>query len=369
MRKHIFCSILLLTFSSLVSRLNGEPQEGHKEEEAKFKNGDVTLAGTLTLPSKPGPHPAVILLAGSGEQTRNAEALGFKPFQVIAHHFAANGIASLRYDKRGSGESTGNVNDSTIENFGKDALAGLNWLKGRSEIDSARIGLVGHSEGGVVAQWAASGSKDVDFLILLSSPAVPTDELAFASMRLIAKASGATEEEIKEQVEEQERLFRAVRTGTGWENVEADIRKRAMAQIEMVPEEHRKALDIDAMVEEGLVWIKSPNFKYWLDFDPSAAIKKLSCPVLAFYGELDMQVPAEMNKDALVQALVEGGNQHHTVEIMPKANHFFMQAETGLPTEMPSLEKKFVPGLLDLLTSWVNKELMCKTVPGAFFTS
>ncbi len=337
------------------------PTLPYKEEEVAFKNGDVTLAGTLTLPASQAPVPAVVLITGSGPQNRDEEIFGFKPFRLIADHLGRNGVAVLRYDDRGVGASTGSINEGTTEDFAKDALAGVAFLKTRPAIDPKRIGLCGHSEGGVVAPIAAARSNDVAFIVLIAGMGVTGEKILFAQGEAIARADGAPDEAIRKQIEFQKRTFEAVRTGKGWDELRADLQKQARAQVEKMPEAQRKAItDVDQyvnmMVNAQLAMPRSAWFKYFLDYDPATSLEKVHCPVLALFGEHDLQVPAEMNAKAISEALARAGNKDVTIKIIPKANHLFEEAVTGSPSEYDSLAKEFVPGFLDTLTSWIRQK-------------
>ena len=166
----------------------------NNEEEVAFTNGTVQLAGTLTWPKTEGPHPAVVLLTMGGPQTRDAESSGFKIFKVLANHLTQNGIAVLRYDDRGVGESTGSLDESTITDFATDAQAAVALLKQRPEINPLQIGLLGHSQGGIVAPLAASESGDIAFVVLMGAPMVPGAQMAFATQARLLQSRGATAE-------------------------------------------------------------------------------------------------------------------------------------------------------------------------------
>jgi uncharacterized protein len=330
----------------------------YKEEEVQIQNGKVALAGTLTLPPKAGRHPAVVMITGSGAQNRDEEIFGFKPFKIIADNLTRNGIAVLRCDDRGVGGSNGPVMEATSEDFAGDVLVQVKFLQSRPDIDSKQIGLCGHSEGGIIAPMVASHSKDVAFIILLSGTGVTGDKVLLAQGQLIGKAEGATDEELKEQAEFHHRMFDAVRTGEGWAELGIYTRNMMLKKVQGLPDEQRKALgDInqfaDSEVKKQLESVKIPWFKFFLDYDPSVDLDKVTCPVLALFGEIDLQVPAEMNKEAMERALKKGGNRDYTIKVIPKANHLYQAAVTGSFSEYSTLKKEFVPGFLDLITNWV----------------
>ena len=337
-----------------------EPTVPYAQEEVRFKNGDVTIAGTLTLPPSGGPHPAVVMITGSGAQNRDEEILGFKPFRLIADHLTRGGIAVLRTDDRGVGGSTGASDRVTTEDFVGDVLAAIAFLKSRSEIDPKRIGLCGHSEGGIVAPMAASRAKDIAFVVLMSGSAVTGEKILLAQAELIARAGGASEAFVRKEAEMQQGIFKAARTGQGWDELTVEIRKEVLAKIERMPPAQRKGIPdparfADSYVEGQLKAAKSPWLKFFLDYDPATALEKVQCPVLALFGEKDLQVPAEMNKVALVRALEKGGNKDHTVEVVAGANHLYQTAVTGSPVEHASLKKEFAPAFLDLIAKWIRE--------------
>jgi hypothetical protein len=328
----------------------------YRHEEVTFKNGDVTLAGTLTIPRGKGPFPAVVMITGSGPQNRDEELFGFKPFRVIADHFTRHGIAVLRYDDRGIGGSTGSVNQSTTSDFASDALSAVELLKSRSDIDSKHIGLMGHSEGGIVAPLAATRSKDVAFIVLMAGTGISGEQLLYAQGKAIALANGATEDAVGKEQKEQQRIFQAVRTGT-LDSLKRELRAEAQADLDKLPQDQRKSVgSVDDLLDAQLRSVSTPWFKYFLDYDPAVALAKVKVPVLMFFGEHDLQVPAELNRVAMVKALESGGNKRFKAIVLPKANHLFLTSATGNPMEYATMKKEFVPGFLDAATSWIQRQ-------------
>jgi len=328
------------------------------EEEVAFTSTAGSFAGTLTAPRGGGRHPAVVLLTGSGPQDRDETILGFGPFRLIADHLTRKGIAVLRYDDRGVGGTTAAATGATTADFADDALAAVAFLKTRPEIDGGRIGLLGHSEGGIVAPLAATRSGDVAFVVMLSGMGVTGERILLDQAEAIARAGGAGDVELAAEERLQRMVFAAVRAGSGWEAVEAEARKLALAQLETLPAEQRQALgDLGAYAERLVAGqmgaVKTPWFKYFLDYDPAPALTRLRCPVLALFGELDLQVPAASNAAAVRVALAQGRNTDATVTVIPGANHLYQAAHTGTPAEYAGLEKAFAPGLLETISSWV----------------
>ena len=327
-------------------------------EEVKVAAGAVTLAGTLTLPQGTGPHPAVVLITGSGAQNRDEEIFGMKPFRLMADHLTRQGLAVLRCDDRGVGGSTGSMATATTADFADDTTAQVEFLKARRDIDKTRIGLIGHSEGGIVAPVVASRSRDIAFVVLVSGPAVTGEQILIAQGQLLAKASGLPAEQIARNAELQRKMFAAVRTGEGWKEIEEQTYAANRESLEKLPDAQRKAMpDIEAVArktaQQQLAAARSPWFKYFLEYDPAPALAKLTCPVLAIFGEKDLQVPTAQNRDVMEAIFRKSGNTQATVHVVPRANHLYQDAITGNATEYAVLKKEFVPGFLELLGTWV----------------
>ncbi|MHB0878272.1 MAG: alpha/beta hydrolase family protein [Anaerolineae bacterium] len=333
----------------------------YRQEEVTFTNADASLAGTLTLPEGDGPFPAVVLISGSGQQNRDEEVLGFKVFGTIADYLTRQGIAVLRYDDRGIGGSTGDVEQATSEDFAQDALAAVQFLAARDDISPLSIGLIGHSEGGIIAPMVANQSDDVSYVVLLAAPAMPGDDLLMEQVRLIYESSGASQAEVDAAVAQQQELLQAIDAGEGseeWSAIGTRTATQLRATVEALPTADRGALgDIDAFVTEGaaasLAAANTPWLRYFLTYDPVPAMEELDVPVLALYGSKDVQVAAPSNSAAMRAALEASGNSDATVEVLQDANHLFQMADTGSPDEYASLPKEFVPGFLDVIAGWI----------------
>ncbi len=330
----------------------------YRDHAVVLENSDITLAGTLSLPVAEGRHPAVVLITGSGPQNRDEEIFGFQPFRLIADHFAREGIAVLRMDDRGVGGSTGSVGESTSADFAGDALTAVEFLTTHPSIDVGAVGLLGHSEGGIVAPLAATQSEDIAFLVLLAGTAVTGSEVLLEQGELIARANGATQEAIEQQKASQRRLFDLLRSNASEKDLSAELDRTIREGIEQMPEERRESIwDVDAFVATQvapqLASMTSTWFRAFLDHDPAEALRETHAPVLALFGELDLQVPPAQNRDPMARALAEAGNTDVTIEVIPGANHLFQAAITGNPREYRTLEKEFVPGLLDRIATWI----------------
>jgi pimeloyl-ACP methyl ester carboxylesterase len=327
----------------------------YKDEDVSYQNksAGITLAGTLTLPRATTPAPAVILITGSGAEDRDETVFGHKPFLVLADRLTRNGIAVLRVDDRGVGGSSGNVDDATSEDFAGDVLAGIDYLKTRREIDPKRIGLIGHSEGGLIAPMAAVRSPEVAFIVLMAGPGLPGDELLYLQGSALAKAAGASDAAIAGNRAAQERIFTIVKTEKDPAAAGAKLARVRQDLVAAVPDSQKASLD--AMLQAQIKQVSTPWFRYFLSYDPRPVLSKVKCPVLAIDGELDLQVPFGPNLEAIGAALKAGGNVHVTLVHPPGLNHLFQTATTGSPAEYSRIEETIAPAALDTITEWIRK--------------
>ena len=349
----IVCTLLLSAAAAQAA-----PSPTHRDEEVTFRSGSITIAGTLSIPSGSGPFPAVVLLSGSGLQNRDSEVFGFRPFKLIADAFAERGIAVLRCDDRGVGGSTGSVAEATSEDFAADALAAVRLLRARREIDGARVGILGHSEGAIVGAIAASKSSDVAFLVWLAGSAVPGGEIVRMQAASLARAAGASENAVDEILRHHAAFMAAITEDAPDDTVMALGRTLLAAQMAALPESQRPApADLTALSErlinQKLAALRSPWMRFFIGFDPSTALRRVVCPVFAGFGGRDLQVPEAVNRVRLDTALTEARNRQVSIRVYPEANHLFMQAVTGQPAEYATLPKAFIPSLLDDIGTWI----------------
>ena len=327
-----------------------QPPFPYRSEEITYENGAVTLAGTLTLPPGPGPFPAAVLITGSGAQDRDETLLGHKPFLVLADHLTRSGIAVLRSDDRGVGGSTGSVRDSTSADFADDALAAVRLLSERSEIDNARIGLIGHSEGGLVAPLAAVRGEGIAYLVLLAGPGVPASELLATQVERISLSGGAEPETAKRQVALLREAFEALG---------ADLAEDALLERLMDVGRRQAALEgadlEDEVIRQQVEMMLSPWFRFFADYDPRHTLEKVRSPVLALNGDLDTQVDTEQNLRAIEAALARGGNEDVTAISFPDLNHLFQHAKTGNPAEYATIEETLAPEVLEHISKWIHQ--------------
>ncbi len=330
----------------------------YTEEEVAYENKEagVRLAGTLTLPQSEGPFPAVILITGSGAQNRDEEILGHRPFLVLSDYLTRRGIAVLRVDDRGIGGSTGNFSQATTEDFAGDVLTGVEFLKSRKEIDSSRIGLIGHSEGGLIAPMVAVQSPDISFIVLMAAPGLTGEEILYLQSDLIARAGGASNETIAKNDALMRRMFSVVKEEENNTIAEEELRNILRAEMANMSEQERKNLGYsEATIDSQAAGLSSPWMRFFLTYDPKPALMKVKCPVLAINGEKDLQVPPEENLYAINEALKEGGNKDYTVKELPGLNHLFQTAKTGSPSEYAKIEETISPTALEIVGNWISE--------------
>jgi pimeloyl-ACP methyl ester carboxylesterase len=316
------------------------------------KSADLRLAGTLTIPHGTGPSPAVILITGSGPQDRDSTIAGHKPFLVIADHLTRRGIAVLRVDDRGVGGSQGNAARASLEDLASDVLAGVAYLKSLPEIDPQRIGLIGHSEGGIVAPLAAAQSKDVAFLVLLAGPGVPGDKLVIEQNQLVLRSLGAQTEVVQWQVSWLREMIAVAKTEKDETAAAAKMRAAWEKAKAMLPEPIR-GRDSTANAEAQLAMLNSPELRSFLVIDPADALRKIKIPVLALNGERDLQVSPEQNLPPISAALQAAGNMDFEIRELPGLNHMFQKCDLCTVAEYGSLEETFSPSALQVMGDWI----------------
>lgn len=324
-------------------------------EFANASAANVKLAGTLTIPEGPGPHPAVVLITGSGPQDRDETIFGHKPFAVLADHLSRRGVAVLRYDDRGVAGSTGDLPTATMEDFSTDAWAAVEFLRTRGEIDPKRIGLIGHSEGGVVGPAvAAAHPKQIAFVVMLAGTGVPGQQIIAHQLGLIMKVGGASDEIIARERGYAERMHAAVL---------ASPPGQARAALEPILKEWYEGLDpserkgigeFEQALTDRATPLDTPWMRHFLAYDPAPTLTKLKMPVLAINGELDLQVDPDQNLPPIEKALKK--NERAELVRLPGLNHLFQPATTGSPNEYGTIETTLDPAMLDQVTSWVREQ-------------
>jgi alpha-beta hydrolase superfamily lysophospholipase len=324
-------------------------------EDVTFINNKarITLAGTLTLPEGDGPFPAAILLTGSGGQNRNEEALGHKPFLVISDWLTRQGIAVLRYDDRGIGKSQGSQLNATSADFATDAEAAFTFLKGNPKINAKAIGLIGHSEGGLIAPIVASTNQAIAFIVALAGPGVTGQQIIIRQSQDISRLSGISEEQIKKSTETNKKLYAVLRKEK--DNKKAELKILAIYK-EILEKGKASKEDTEKAVNQLKATFGAQTytwFRYFIVTDPAIFWKKVKCPVLALNGEKDLQVSAIENLPAIEKALKSSGNNSVKTVKLPGLNHLFQQCNTGLPSEYGEIEQTFSPEVLQIMSDWI----------------
>lgn len=319
----------------------------YEEREVRFRNPDagITLAGALTIPRQGGPFPAVVLVSGSGAQNRDEEIMNHRPFLVLADYLTRRGIAVLRYDDRGVSPSEGDPTLATSRDFAGDALAAFRFLSAQAGVDANRVGIAGHSEGGLIAPMLASEHPEVAFIVLLAGPGYRGYHLLLQQSAAILRASGVTEAQIG-QAEAASRSIYDVLIDEP-DDAKADARIREMLSA--------MGLKKDA-IDAQLPALLSPWYRFFVSYDPAEALQKTTCPVLALNGSLDLQVPADLNLAAVEKALRDGGNSRVTAVKLEGLNHLFQHAKTGLVEEYIQIEETFAPEAMKAVADWILAE-------------
>jgi uncharacterized protein len=329
------------------------PPFPYRVEDVTFQNaeGGVRLAGTLTLPESPRPLPAVVLITGSGPQDRDEALFGHRPFWIIADSLSRQGYAVLRYDDRGVGASTGTFSSATSLDFMADALAGVAYLKGRREIDRQRIGLLGHSEGALIAALGAGRDSDVAFIVLLAPPMLPIDQILLNQEAAITRAHGESEGSIASKRASSERILALAKAAP-----DAAAFKTAVASV-LAADATLDAAARAAMEQEAKS-LASTWMRWLLVHDVARDLARVRCPVLALIGEKDLQVvPIEANLALLKSGLAAGGNTKLTAKVLPGLNHAFQTAKTGSPLEYGVIEETVSPRALEEIGSWMSRNV------------
>jgi len=318
----------------------------YRDEEVAYDNKEqnVTLAATLTIPQGKGPFPGVVLITGSGPQDRDEALLGHKPFLILADYLTRHGVAVLRADDRGVGKSTGVFSAATTADFATDAEAGVAYLKTRSEIDPHKIGLIGHSEGGVIAPMVAARNQDVAFLVMMAGTGVPGDQVIVAQGEAIDVANGKKPEDAAKSAAKQREIIHLIETEKDQAVLEKEIREKMAGE------------NTEAQIGMEIRQFTSVWFRYFLTYDPATALRKVTCPVLAINGSLDKQVLPDQNLPPIRKALQEAGNQHVEIDELPGLNHLFQTAKTGSPAEYAQIEETMSPIALEKISNWIVKQ-------------
>lgn len=342
---------LPLTFAKVKKTAPDRPQNPkepypYRSEEVSFTNsGDnVTLSGTLTLPEGSGPFPAVVLVSGSGTQDRDEELMGHKPFLVTADFFTRRGIAVLRYDDRGYDSTTVEAAKSaTSVDLSYDAEAAAAYLMDRPEIDKSKVGVAGHSEGGMIVFMIAARRPDIAFALSFAGPAISGRKVIQSQQEAILKLQGAPEEYLKNFRISSDAMFDLIDASpSSTPQLHDEI--ASMQRAQGVPE---------AAAEQAADQMTGAWMFYFVKHDPAADIESTNCPALVLNGSKDMQVIAELNIPAYNKIIADGGKTNITVKEMPGLNHLFQHCRTGNPSEYYSIAETISPEVLELASEWI----------------
>ena len=317
-------------------------------EDVRFASGadpGPTLAGTFSYPEASDSVPAVVLVSGSGPQTRTGEAMGHETLTVLADYLTRQGIAVLRYDERGQGESGGILQGATTPMLSDDVRGALSYLEARSEVDARRIGIVGHSEGGLIAGYlAARHPEQVDFLVMLGSPGVPGDAVLRDQLAASAERAGAQGARVDAQLQAQQRAF---------DIVTQDADSAAVADELRTFITETSGISQGARIDREIRSLTDPWFRFFVRYDPTTDLQQLTQPVLALLGARDQQVRPGLNAEPLEAALRTAPTDAYDVVVLSKINHLFQTADTGAPAEYARIEQTMAPEVLDRIAAWI----------------
>ena len=349
------CSI---TDKSILFEKPQDPRKPYpyKSEDIIFDNkkAGISLAGTFTFPDKGDNFSVVVLISGSGAQNRDMEILGHRPFLVLSDYLTLNGIAVLRFDERGVGESEGDFTSATTEDFASDIESAVEFLKTRKEINIDKIGLIGISEGGIIAPMIAARSNDISFIVMLAGSGVSGDKILLRQSEIIARALGMTEDKIAKTNEINKKIYDKITEAKKYVSNEElkDILNELKTDIsEITP----ASLTLEEHIEIYYAQMSSPWMQYFIRYNPAPALEKVRCPVLVLNGSKDLQICPKQNLPAISEALKTGGNTNVTVKEYPDLNHLFQHCTTGLPNEYNTIEETMSPEVMKDIALWINE--------------
>ncbi|MBL7733382.1 MAG: alpha/beta fold hydrolase [Chitinophagaceae bacterium] len=341
------------------------PPFPYKSEDVTYTNTDktITFGATITIPEGKGPFPAVLLITGSGPQDRDESLMGHKPFAVLADHLTRKGFVVLRTDDRGTNKSTGDFNKATSADFAEDAEAGVNYLISRTETDPKKVGLIGHSEGGMIAPMVAAKRKDIGFIVLMAGPGVPVIELMAEQNAAILRSGGVDTDAangIKDAFKtlaqhiisaptKEEALAGSVKITEDWA---ARQSPQMLKDLELETPEKRKVY-----VTQMVISFQTPWFQYFMKFNPEIYLEKLSCKILAINGSEDVQVISSQNLPGIEKSLKKSKSKNYEIKELAGLNHLFQRCNTCTVEEYSKLEETMAPEALDTISNWLLKNV------------
>ena len=320
------------------------------------KDGNHIISGTLTKPLGSSIFPAIVLIAGSGPNDRDETLFGHKPFLVISDHLTKNGFAVLRYDKRGVGSSTGNYELATVNDFAQDAELAVEYLRKRKDIDNNKIGLLGHSEGGLVASMVASDNNDIGFVILMASPGIKGIDIVLDQNEFSMSHQNFEPEVILEMQKINKDMFTGLTEWKGTE-IESTVLQQKLSDLwDLIPSHISANVEKDSFLRSQYNAMIRRGYRSFLSSNPALYLQVINCPVFAINGKLDSQVLAEKNLDAIKNALVKGGNTSFDTKVYDNLNHLFQESVTGFASEYAKIEQTISPEVLSDITDWLHKQ-------------
>jgi len=330
---------------------NGSLEYHTEEVRIQNKEAGIELAGTFAIPHGEGPFPGVILITGSGPQDRDETLLGHKPFRVITDSLCRNGIAVLRYDDRGTNESTGEYGTSTTADFAEDAKAVFEFLNNEQRVSAA--GIIGHSEGGLIACMLASEIKEIDFIVLLAAPGINGYDLMLEQTERINREFGLDEEEVNNTLAVNKAIFDIfLKEKDNQKALEVSADKMHELLIAQGTTKENADIAVEQfsrrMTINTIQWLR-----FFLQHEPTGYLGKITCPVLALNGTKDLQVYHKTNLEIIQKEIEKSGNNHVNVKSLPDLNHLFQHCETGLPTEYATIEEDISAGAVQIILEWI----------------
>jgi uncharacterized protein len=342
-----------------------KPPFPYKSEEVEYDNNDksIRFGATITIPGGNGPFPAALLITGSGPQNRDEEILGHKPFAVLADHLTTKGYIVLRVDDRGTGKTTGRFETATSEDFANDVHAGIEYLLQRPEVNRKKIGLIGHSEGGMIAPMVATSRKDIDFIVLMAAPGVPITNLMTDQNAAILRTAGISENAVASYSILYRKILQHATVAKDTVTLLENLRKSITEWTTTANKNILLELGLDdptareSMASTIAHTMASPWFRYFLSFDPAPYIEKLQVKTLVINGDRDIQVISSSNLKGIRESLKKSKAKQVEIKELPGLNHLFQECKTCKLEEYGQIEQTISPIVLETISGWLDKNV------------